>query len=58
MKHARAHRTDREKKAMTSEEKFVFHVIVKADALAKEGAEEDGGAMLAAQALTIGQLRT
>ena len=47
--------TEKEKKAVTSEEKFVMKV--KADELAKDGAEVDGGAMAAAMALTIKPLR-
>ena len=41
---------------MTTEEKFVMDGNEQADQLAKDGAEEEGGAMAAAKALTIKQL--
>ena len=46
-KHVKAHCTDKEKQSMTSEEKFVLEGNEKADELAKDGAEVDGGAMAA-----------
>ena len=57
MKRVKAHRTEEEKKTMTSEDKFVMEGDEKANELAKDGAEEDGGAMAAAKALTVKQLR-
>ena len=40
------------------EEQFVMEGNEKADELAKDGADVDGGAMAAAKALTVQQLRT
>ena len=42
---------------MTTEEKFVMEGKHKADELAKDEAEEDGGGVAAATTLTIKQLR-
>ena len=57
MKRVKAHRTEEAKKTMTSEDKFVMEGDEKANELAKDGAEEDGGAISAAKALTVKQLR-
>ena len=44
VKHVKAHQTEKEKKAMTLEEQIVMEGNEKAE-LAKDGAEDDGGAM-------------
>ena len=48
VKQIKAHRTEKEKHSMTTEEKIVMEGIKKADELAKDGAEVDGGAMAVA----------
>ena len=50
-------RTEKEGEAMTADELFILEGNEKAGELVKDGAEVDGGAMAAAKALTIKQLR-
>ena len=53
----RERRTEKEKKTLRTEDELIIEGNETADELANEGAKVDGGAMAAAAALTIKQLR-